>query len=302
MPKNKSPLLSLEAHGTIGNTLTFQGKGKAKVSRSKPILPFSLTLPQAYQRWLYEDYVAYWHTQTATVKQAYARLGTPYRLSGFAYWMKYHLTNLPDITHYFKLDSTADAVTPDSSRNSNDGTVIGASPCAGVIDRAMHFDGINDEILCGVTEMPTAKQEWSWIAFLKTAQNQAQIAMSFGTAGNDTCAVMSIHTDKCLVGIQGAGGNIFSGAGFADDNYHCLIATFTYTTGPVTNTLRFYVDDTYMGSLARPDVNLGDTFFKIGRQAHYATWFDGDVDHVILKNRVIDRAEISRWSERRYPS
>lgn len=146
MTKPQSPLLSLAATGTISDTLTFQKRDRGTITRRKPIPAYRYTLPQAYQRWDYQDYVAWWHTLTSAQKQTWETNARPYHMTGFAYWMKDRLTTLPDIAGRWHLDLVSNSLTPDSSKNANHGTVYGASPVTGIIDKALYFDGTDDYI------------------------------------------------------------------------------------------------------------------------------------------------------------
>ena len=75
MSKQKNPLVSLGAKGTVGKTLTFQEHHGVKIARTKPIPAYRYTLPQAYQRWLYEDYAHYWTEQNEATRRLYAAAG-----------------------------------------------------------------------------------------------------------------------------------------------------------------------------------------------------------------------------------
>ncbi len=140
----KNPLLSFDAHGTVGNAVTFQGGTKRKFSRQKPPRPGGVTLPRQYQRWAYRDYAYLWTQQTPAVKGLFRSNGARHHLTGFQYWMKYQLTNLLDLAAWYRLDATTGALVIDSSPNHNNGTLFGCSPAGGLIGGALSFDGFND--------------------------------------------------------------------------------------------------------------------------------------------------------------
>ncbi|MBA7676163.1 hypothetical protein ES703_84404 [subsurface metagenome] len=146
MAKPKQPVLGLGARGTLADTLTFQRRKGVDIARKKPVPAYTLTLPQRYQRWLYEDYIALWAQQTAAQRQAYRSSGSRLHLTGLQYFLKYHLTHLPDITAWWPLDAHAGAITPDRSRNNYHGTVVGASRADGRIAECLYFDGLNDYV------------------------------------------------------------------------------------------------------------------------------------------------------------
>lgn len=143
MAKVKNPLLSLGARGKLGD-ITYLRRRHTDIAEKTPVLPYFLTLPAQYQRWLYQDYAYLWRQQDEATRKAYAAGGLRFHLTGFQYWMKYHLTNLPDLAAWWTLDEKSGATAHDRSRNANHGTILGASPTGGLIDGALRFDGLND--------------------------------------------------------------------------------------------------------------------------------------------------------------
>ncbi|GAI80476.1 unnamed protein product, partial [marine sediment metagenome] len=71
MAKPKSPLLSLGARGSIGDTLTFQRRGRLTIARQKPIPTDPQTDLQLAQRQVYREAVAAWNALTIEEKEAY---------------------------------------------------------------------------------------------------------------------------------------------------------------------------------------------------------------------------------------
>jgi len=146
MAKLKASLLSLGASGTIGDAVTFQKRGGTDFVRKKPE-PFDpKTLAQIYHRWLYQDYIAWWHDQTAATKTLWETNARPYHMTGFAYWMKTKLATLPDIALGMHLDERSGAVATDFSKNANHGTIVGASHVPGMIDYGLLLDSNDDYV------------------------------------------------------------------------------------------------------------------------------------------------------------
>lgn len=301
MAKPKTPLFSLEAHGTIGDTLTFQGKGNLKVSRSKPLVPFSLSLPQQYQRWLYEDYVALWHLQTNAVKATYRGYGTRHHLTGFAYWMKYHLLNLPNIAGWWKLDEPGGAKASDSSRTPHDGTITGASPIAGKISGAYHFDGINDVISVGDTSKtcyalefflrPTDPITLATAAFRMVRMREGKALM----AGDFTGAL----TDETIGLVDGITPGV-KRTGIKDNisaDWHHLALNWNATLSRYD----FYLDGTQRTVFSSvgghvPLMEAAD--FRLSPQA---VFYPGDFDNVILYSASQEPILFEMHSARGYP-
>lgn len=71
MAKPDKPLLSLEARGTIADTLTFQKRGQLTIARKKPIPKDPRSPAQLAWRQVYRDAVTAWHALTAEEKEAW---------------------------------------------------------------------------------------------------------------------------------------------------------------------------------------------------------------------------------------
>ena len=145
MAKTQTPFLSLGARGTVGGFLTTQKSGKATILREKPVPTDPYSLAQFYQRYLYQDYAYLWTQQSEATRQTYATAGSRHHLTGFQYWMKYHLTNLPDILAFYHYDPTSSAILIDYSRLGTHLTTIGATWNDLPFGKGyLHYDGIND--------------------------------------------------------------------------------------------------------------------------------------------------------------
>ena len=71
MSKLKTPLFSLEAHGSIGDALTIQGRNRGSFARKKPIPTDPETDLQLAWRQVYRDAVASWNSLTPEEKEAW---------------------------------------------------------------------------------------------------------------------------------------------------------------------------------------------------------------------------------------
>ena len=301
MSKLKAPFLSLGARGSVGGVVTVQERHRTTFVRTKPIPTYRHTLPQAYQRWLYEDYAYLWRKQSVATRQEYASAGVRHHLTGFQYWMKYHLTNLPDIVAWYKLDEKTGAVAYDAGRNGYNGVIIGASPADGVIDGARSFDGLNDSInVAGIP--PPGFTEFTVLDFVSipafTGTNRSMIewgqySPSFGFY-HWAHSVTNRHFfyAKNIAGV-GVGrftfftpNAFFLGGGVWDGTTLFLIHNEIITPGIA------------FAGIVSPDATL-----YLGRQITAVTpeWYDGLIDNVIIFNRALDATEVKRWAERRYP-
>ncbi|MBA7630708.1 hypothetical protein ES703_38232 [subsurface metagenome] len=95
MAKPKSPLLSLGARGSIGDTLTFQKRGRLTIARQKPIPTDPKTDLQLAQRQVYREAIAAWNTLTPEEKEAYR--GVCPGLTPYQCYMKTALAYVPPV-------------------------------------------------------------------------------------------------------------------------------------------------------------------------------------------------------------
>ncbi|MBA7588608.1 hypothetical protein ES708_30671 [subsurface metagenome] len=93
MAKPKTPLLSMGARGSIGDTLTFQKRGRLTIARQKPIPTDPQTDLQLAQRQVYRDAVADWNALTPEEKEAWR--GVCPGLTPYQCYMKSALVYVP---------------------------------------------------------------------------------------------------------------------------------------------------------------------------------------------------------------
>lgn len=301
MAKPKTPFFSLKAHGTVGDALTMQKRGAGTMARKKPVPIDRYTLAQAYQRWLYQDYIAWWHDQTVEIKQLWETNARPYHMTGFAYWMKSKLNDLPDIAAGYHLDYITNNTAIDFSPNANHGTVYGASLVDGLIGHAFSFDGIDNRVECPPTSTNYLKDMTNLTveAFAKlSAKGQDRAVFGKGAGiilwydiGDDYW--QAYMNDGLAVGHYAKYTQAHPNL---DQGYHLaarlLDTEFSIwvdgTKGAVTDTIPSRDDDS-----TRPfTIGVWDTTVKP---------FPGLIDHTTIYNRGLTASDIKRHSERRYP-
>jgi len=301
MAKLKKPLLSLEAKGTLGDSLTFQHRKGIDFVRQKPVPAQPRTLPQMYQRWLYEDYIYLWHQQSASTKRQWNSDASPHHMTGFAYWMQYYLKGLPDIAGYYKLDLCDELIAHDSSRNLNHGTVVGATPTIGLIDRCLSFDGLIDRVqIPHHTELnlpdrftidfffsPGKLDTYQYIVYKHGVVNLAYDIrltnlnrIEFRSFGLLPSVITSVK--------------VFTPADLGKW-FHFAI---TYDR----STLSLYIAGILDKAVPTTGVNWTSAAPLWLATTIFATWwYQGLLDHLLLNNRCLDSTEILRHSVRRYP-
>lgn len=301
MAKTKTPLLSLGSQGSIGNALTTQRRGQATLLRKKPIPAYRRTLPQQYQRWLYEDYAYLWRQQSLATRQAYASLGYRHHLTGYQYWMKYHLTHLPDIAAMYHLDEKGGAIAYDASRNQNHAIIIGASPTTGLINGARLFDGLNDWLNCGHHSSLDITTSFTMECIVQANPPTRMIAAK---SAAQTSWEFQSRLNKARILIKGitqatreTATNITDGLNhFLHARYNSDLLTLDiFLDGLLDNGLFVGVVPSAINSLPAVDVNIGTYGNGLG------WWFSAMIDHYIIYTRPLDDSEIYRHSLRRYP-
>jgi len=301
MSKTKTPILSLGAHGTIGDALTYQKRGRQTIVRNKPFPVQPNTLAQQYQRWLYEDYCYLWRQQSIVIRQQYSSAGSRFYLTGFQYWMKYHLANLPDIAAMYHLDTGETVTAIDFSRNANHGTIIGASPTDGLINGALYCDGLNDYIDCGAgislkTASVTAE---AWVKLQTGGVGNDYILQKGDWAIDGWLLFYNFNTDEVICAVcWGGGGQLLKYSYAVDGDWHHFVFTYDETT----RLLALYIDGAQVNSVISGTAMIpSDLPLYIGAHAAPGNYLYGSADAVCIYNRALDVAEILRHSLRRWP-
>jgi len=302
MTKLVNPLFGFDAHGSVGDEVTFQSSNEKKYARKKPRLPYCRSLAQVYQRWLYEDYYHLWRQQTQAVKDLFRTSGVRQHLTAYQAWMKYMLTNLPDICGMWHLDEKSGTVARDSSRNGNDGVVTGDYPADGLIDGGFYFDWSDNVVV-----VPTSPSLWSpdtltveMFIYLLVMPGWAPSCPLINTGSFFLYDMSFFSLDfEFYILIGGVEEPHPSWDYMFIDRWYHVAATYDKDAG--ADNLRLYVNGQLKDAVTRVgsvDAPTGDFFIGL---TGWDYWF-GKADHVVYYNRVLDEAEILRHSLRRYPA
>lgn len=301
MSKLKNPLLSLDARNTLGESVTFARRRQVNIAEKKPIPTDPKTLAQIYQRWDYQDGIWAWKALSQAQKQVYQTAASRYHMTGFAYFMRGYLKNLPDLLGRWRLDEKTGAIAYDSSKNNHNGTIFGASPATGPIDGCYFFDGINDQIPIGI--YPSLNPDsFTLELFIKPqavlgwrtlfgnhwpAAPGARRGYGFRTSGATLRATVA----------DGAGNEavVFFFPLVADTLFHIAM------THELNVALSLYVDGDFVASTPITGITKGILPIIIGALPGVAEWAWGDIDNVVLREGVLPAGQIKQHSERRYP-
>jgi len=297
----RNPLLSLGAKGTLAKTLTFQRIHRTNIVRHKPIPSDPRTLAQIYQRWDYQNFIAYWHTLTASEKQTWKSNASRHHMTGFAYWMRSCLLNLTDIAGRWRLDSIFNSKTPDSSKYLNHATVYGAYSLTGVVDKALYFDGGDDYLDCGDKVWLPVTDSFALLAWIKTTRDQMDIANVYNviTGAYLTLSFSQWDPGKLRIATRDNTNQVLLDLIFpttSNDGLWHRVAAFRQP-----GTLGLAVD-AQLHTVADPRTG----FFNFAKPFYIAKnlwegWSLGPVDDVILLSRTLSQADFTRDYERRYP-
>ena len=151
MAKVKAPLLSLDAHGTVGEEITYRSKPKQHQALVTPTHVDAQTCPQITQRTRYQQAILEWSWLTPAQKQAYETQARPYHMTGYNLLLRQFLNQqYQGYTHLLApLNELGQATAHDFSGYTNTGTLVGAYFTPGILCNGVHFDGINDWINFG---------------------------------------------------------------------------------------------------------------------------------------------------------
>jgi len=301
MSKGKNPFFSLEAHGSVGDAVSVRHSRGVDVLEKKPVPTDPQTLPQIYQRWDYQDYVAQWNDLSEAEKRTWHSNATRFHMTGFAYFMSYNLKYLPDLLARYRLDERGGALAIDTSRNLSHGTVVGALPIKGRIDYGREFDGVNDSVNCGNSDIFTVKAPFSIECHFKPYSGATlNIPRLVAKRNSYLLALSAIANASIQMTFYVGGVPKFAGPPVATliwDTWHYVCSWWDGTQVFLDLDLTVYAGSLTAGPIdAQP---LED--FIIGNNRFNNRTIFGIMDEVRIYDGVLTGADRLRHSLRRYP-
>lgn len=315
MAKVFAPGLSLDAHGSVGKSITFQKRPKGNAIMKPPRPPRSAldnpSAAQQKQRNLIGSIIKLWQESPQSSKDWWndqARLHRP-GVSGYHYFVQ-ELTrnnyNDPALKLFLKLDEGGGCTARDSSHNGNDGTLLPDCPTDApkyVVDAGitvLEFDGVNDNVLFPAPTYTNKLAVVGWITGEDPNSANDNVWIGFD---NGNFFIGNTHTRP--EGIQGyirtAGEtNYFrmqsSGVNMNDGNFHRV--AFIYDGEDSSEPIKVWLDNVkavIMDGLypysASGNITQSSNI-KLGSRYGGSYWWDGKNKYIKLMSRILSSDEV----------
>lgn len=144
MPRLKSPLFSLDAHGSLNSTLTYTSRRNLRRALAIPTHPDAATPYQLRHRFLYRLGVALWNGLAAGERVAYAAQTVGQSLTPMNVFLKEWLLTTPNLLIALPLLQASGPTAFDMGPNSWPATLYGPSWVPHEDATALLADGIDD--------------------------------------------------------------------------------------------------------------------------------------------------------------
>jgi hypothetical protein len=156
MAKIEGPLMSIEAHGSIGPRLTFSSRKTGQQVRFQNRQVDVKSAGQIDQRKLFFLAKAAWHTLTSTQQENYNQITKSQNLNmtGYNYFINQTIKSADietGLQGYWPFASESDGETPDESGHDRNGTVTGATLTTKDGKSCYYFPNSTDKI-----DLPTS--------------------------------------------------------------------------------------------------------------------------------------------------
>ena len=194
--------------------------------------------------------------------------------------------NDPTLVAHWALDEAEGDVASDSV-NDNDGTIYGGpawQPEAGMVDGALHFDGIDDYVETDFVLSP-ADGPFSVLAWIKgDAPGQAVLSQADGSNWLCTDSVEGNLMTEIKAYGRGATGTLLSQTVITDGKWHRIGLVWDGSQRTL------YVDDIAVAQDAQPDLEAlqKGLYIGTGNAMEAGTYWSGLIDDVRIYNRAIN--------------
>jgi hypothetical protein len=199
------------------------------------------------------------------------------------------------------LDSHTGSIAYDTSRNTNNGTIIGATPVTGLIDGALSFDRLNDQVA-----IPAHTSfDVSDFMTIELRLNLTGIPPTFrGTLfGRRLAGTYFMLTAELVGNYYWHVRDLVNNGSFGTTtllNPGSYVTIHAQMDGTKSRIFFDGVEDPNSG--VYPGVpSLAGIPLYLGCERGVSNWLGGILDEVIFYHRVLDTPEMIRHSLRRYP-
>lgn len=303
MAKTKGPLLSLDAHGTLADLLTYSSKRSGSQVRlyNKPLKPASAK--QRGQRRLTEFLVAQWQNMSAGDKATWeanaAKSGL--NLEGYHYFLREAQRNLylhTGLVGYWHCNEIVGGKVLDLSGNANHAALepdcptnapILANSKDSRVNKALLYDGVDEYIeIPNSPSLNPAKITIEFLVHPLTAEYQVIIAKHF-----NIYLLFLTNWNAITFEFRDSGNNersVTSPAIYPKDVWHWAAMSYDGISARwYLNGVKRETDGANFGDLYLVDTH--PVSFGVRTQDKWA-YFHGYLDEMCIYNRVLSDAEI----------
>jgi len=306
MAKTNGPLLSLQAHGSLGKILNYSQRTSGSQCRGyyKPTKPATPT--QRGQRRLTEFLVAQWQGMTDLDQAAWktAAEQSTFDLSGYHYFLRSAQRNLYEhhgLCGYWSFNKIVEGEVLDISGQNNNGSLDPNDPVDGPqlvtsknarFSNALNFRGVSTRIYIPANDSLDFSYDtgFALTAWCKTTHDGVVVGRLGGNPGINANIQLRVYLGKIYVYGRPVTGNADWSTGtldINDDVWHSLILNKTTTAleGWVDGKLEC-IDDTILGTGI-----INTSYWTIGN-LYNMLWFNGLIDEVCIYKRPLTSTEI----------
>jgi hypothetical protein len=301
MAKIEGPLMSIEAHGSIGSRLTFSSRKSGQQVRFQNKQVDTKSAAQINRRKAFFIAKNLWFKISDAQRAKYNNYTIKHRLNitGYNLFIQRSMNLseiLKDAVCYLSCDTVLDNITPDLTIKGNNGTVEGATLTTGKFDNGFSFDGINNKIIANGVISDLDLSKTSNISLCGWFNRTAATGLSFqglSLIGTWTDYLFIGFTDTSIIA-QMRGGNGTYPKVTDDTDYSglwthiCIVKTGEELRLFVNGILKGTDDTTGLST----DIGVNKFILGWGYSDLYA--YDGLIDEIMLLQTALNQSEIQR--------
>lgn len=310
MAKTKGPLLSLDAHGSIGHALTYSHRKSGKQVRAynKPLVAPSAK--QRGQRRLTEFLVAQWQNMSAGDKATWetnARLSGPH-ITGYHFFLREAQRDLylhHGLCSYWHCNEIVGGKVLDLSGNANHGTLEPGYPANAPVlvdsyktkfSKGLLYDGIDEYVRIPHSPSLIMTNKITVIAWFKpTVEDIATSQIIIGKqdfAGSDYFYGFKKEAigdySRFQISIGDVKKSVAGGVLTDITHYYCLVGTYDGARHKIYQDNVLINDNPETGML-----DSGTDDLLIGTETRSGFYCGGVIDEICIYNRALSAAELT---------